>query len=674
MSKEGEEDCDAYNKLPLMHPLWRPLWRPSSATTSSSVSILPRESVTGHLKVENNTTFDVFDAKVLTADQASKTYQEPPDPNTINFALSSEQLSNVAQTKEANLIGHGIPTTSAETPTTPSNSVSIGSVSKHLPVGASMATWAERVPGDFQPPSFDLCHSFPFQLDLFQLQAAYFLDLGFSIFCAAHTSAGKTAVAEYAIALALNRNYSRCIYTSPIKALSNQKFRELGRVFGRERIGLITGDTQINTGAAVMIMTTEILRSILYHQGSGGNAGVSLSNVNKSSPAIENASDREEPPSHPSSSTYSSNFLMNEVDFVIFDEVHYVNDLERGVVWEEVLIMLPKEIQLVLLSATVPNCLEFAEWIGRQRSVTCAKDERVGEVAWQLPSSTQIKVIQTNKRPIPLEHFLYIPGRQREMQTGEHGGGAMIELVNDQGQFLVDGYREAIGLITGTTLKQPKETTTKQSQKQQATHAKSHAPSTSAIISLSMRQQGTLWIDLIHMLKQRSLLPTLVFLFSRRGCEEAVDACPSLDLSTAQERAGVRIFLDMHVMPLLSTEDQQLPQVIRVSEMLARGIAVHHSGLLPILKEAVEVLFSRGLVKVLFVTETFAMGVNMPARAVVFGRGVRKHDGVQWRQLSAGEYTQMAGRAGRRGKDVRGTVIIVTMPNSDYAPSVTKSE
>lgn len=424
------------------------------------------------------------------------------------------------------------------------------------------STWAhtvKTVPDDFD--QIKMAKTYPFTLDNFQKQAIYYLERGDSVFVAAHTSAGKTVVAEYALALS-RQHGTKAIYTSPIKALSNQKYRDFKDAFEGD-VGLLTGDTQINPDASCVIMTTEILRSMLYRTSG----------------------------------------LISDVEYVIFDEVHYVNDAERGVVWEEVLIMLPPHIQIVLLSATVPNVLEFADWVGRQRK-------------------TPIYVVSTYYRPVPLEHHLYC---NREL----------VCIVNKAG-FLEEGYKQSLSLIK-----------------------------TGKNAIRNARQQGTLWSDLIYVLKKKTLLPVVVFVFSRRGCEDSADACGSMTLTDASERAAIHMFLEQS-MSLLQGTDAELPQILRMREMMERGVAVHHSGLLPILKEAVEILFSRSLIKVLFATETFAMGVNMPARTVVFS-ATRKHDGNGFRQLTAGEYTQMAGRAGRRGKDTAGTVVIVPPP--DEAPS-----
>lgn len=443
-----------------------------------------------------------------------------------------------------------------------------------FPKESNIAHWAKPVdvnvlPKDYnvvvpEPPSF--VH--PFELDAFQRQAVYHIEKGESVFVAAHTSAGKTAIAEYAIGLC-QKHLTRAIYTSPIKALSNQKFRDFRDTFGKDQVGLLTGDVQINPDApSCLIMTTEILRSMLYRDSE----------------------------------------MIREVEWVIFDEIHYVNDVERGVVWEEVIIMLPSYVKLVLLSATTPNTFEFADWIGRTRN----------EVVY---------VITTLFRPVPLEHHLYC---HKEF----------FRIVDGTRQWNEINYKNALA-------------------KHQTLKSKQQQPFVGSSVL----------IELVYCLRKENLLPCVVFSFSRKRCKDFADALSSIDLNaSSSDHAFVHQFLTTTIAKL-SPADRDLPQLHRMKEMLKRGVAVHHSGLLPLMKEAVEMLFSRGLVKVLFATETFAMGVNMPARTVVFS-GLKKHDGVSFRTLLAGEYTQMAGRAGRRGKDKVGTVVILSEGGADMPSSL----
>uniref|UniRef100_A0A7S1PGH6 RNA helicase n=1 Tax=Percolomonas cosmopolitus TaxID=63605 RepID=A0A7S1PGH6_9EUKA len=404
---------------------------------------------------------------------------------------------------------------------------------------------------------------YPFDLDDFQKRAVYHLENSESTFVAAHTSAGKTVVAEYAIALS-QKHLTRIIYTSPIKTLSNQKFREFKKTFGD--VGILTGDVQINPTATCLIMTTEILRSMLYKGAD----------------------------------------LIRDVEWVVFDEVHYLNDPDRGVVWEEVIIMLPKHVNLIMLSATIPNTKEFAEWVGRTK---------------QKP----MYVIQTLKRPVPLEHYI-------------HYKGNIYKVVDSNKQFLHQNYRNCL-----QDKKEKDAMASKSSKKFKGGFAR-------------MKTDKNDIQNLIETLRKKSLLPVVIFSFSRKKCESLGFGLTSTDLTTGVEKSQIHMFVKDSVSRLTGS-DRQLPQVLRISELVKRGIGVHHSGMLPIVKEMVEMLFSKGLVKVLFATETFAMGVNFPTKSVVFN-GVRKHDGTSFRELLSSEYTQMSGRAGRRGLDTAGIVIL----------------
>ncbi|KAH9905407.1 antiviral helicase [Xylariomycetidae sp. FL2044] len=471
----------------------------------------------------------------------------------------------------------------------------------------------------------DMAREWPFELDTFQKEAIYHLESGDSVFVAAHTSAGKTVVAEYAIALAA-RHMTKAIYTSPIKALSNQKFRDFRETF--DEVGILTGDVQINPEASCLIMTTEILRSMLYRGAD----------------------------------------LIRDVEFVIFDEVHYVNDFERGVVWEEVIIMLPEHVSLILLSATVPNTYEFASWVGRTKQ----KD---------------IYVISTPKRPVPLEHHLW-------------AGKNLHKIVDHQKKFLEKGWKEADQALRGKDKALPapgarggiNQRGNQRGGPQRGGNGQgrggqrggqqrgrggppraSHTPGHVGRAGrpggfTSAAQDKNLWVHLVQYMKKNNLLPGCIFVFSKKRCEENADALSNQDFCTAQEKSHIHMIIQKSI-ARLRPEDRVLPQIIRLRELLSRGIAVHHGGLLPIVKEIVELLFAQTLVKVLFATETFAMGLNLPTRTVVFS-GYRKHDGHSFRNLLPGEYTQMAGRAGRRGLDTVGTVVIVPPGGGDEAPPV----
>jgi antiviral helicase SKI2 len=492
--------------------------------------------------------------------------------------------------------------------------------------------WAHMVDIKRDIPNFrylvpDMARTWPFELDTFQKEAIYHLESGDSVFVAAHTSAGKTVVAEYAIALAA-RHMTKAIYTSPIKALSNQKFRDFRDTF--DEVGILTGDVQINPEASCLIMTTEILRSMLYRGAD----------------------------------------LIRDVEFVIFDEVHYVNDLERGVVWEEVIIMLPEHVSLILLSATVPNTYEFASWVGRTKQ----KD---------------IYVISTPKRPVPLEHYLW-------------ANKSIHKIVDSEKRFIERGWKDANAATQGKEKPKPADVANSprggsglgrsgrggltrgggqqrgggQSRNNSQQRGRggplraSHNPGHMGRVGrpggyTSVAQDKNLWVHLVQFLKKSSLLPACIFVFSKKRCEENADALNNQDFCDTKEKSHIHMIIEKSI-ARLKPEDRVLPQIIRLRELLSRGIGVHHGGLLPIMKELVEILFAQTLVKVLFATETFAMGLNLPTRTVVFS-GYRKHDGHSFRNLLPGEYTQMAGRAGRRGLDTVGSVIIVP-PGGDEAP------
>lgn len=485
--------------------------------------------------------------------------------------------------------------------------------------------WAHMVDVKREIPNFaelvpEMARTWPFELDTFQKEAVYHLESGDSVFVAAHTSAGKTVVAEYAIALAA-KHMTKAIYTSPIKALSNQKFRDFRQEF--EDVGILTGDVQINAEASCLIMTTEILRSMLYRGAD----------------------------------------LLRDVEYVIFDEVHYVNDLERGVVWEEVIIMLPDHVSLILLSATVPNTYEFASWVGRTKK-------------------RDIYVISTTKRPVPLEHYLW-------------GGKEMYKIVDSNKKFLEKGWKEANMAISGKDPSKPAPQVNGnasirgsaigrggrggqqggQQQRGGAQRGRGNPNRGTGNIARTGRgggrttaaQDRNVWVHLVQYLKKKDMLPCCIFVFSKKRCEENADSLSNQDFCNANEKSAIHMTIERSI-ARLKLEDRVLPQIRRVRELLGRGIAVHHGGLLPIVKELVEILFAKTLVKVQFATETFAMGLNLPTRTVVFS-GFRKHDGHAFRDLLPGEYTQMSGRAGRRGLDPVGNVIVVA-PNADEAPPV----
>ncbi|GKB73961.1 DExH-box ATP-dependent RNA helicase DExH11 [Tanacetum coccineum] len=443
-----------------------------------------------------------------------------------------------------------------------------------------------------------------------------------------------------------NGHCTRAVYTAPIKTISNQKYRDFCEKFD---VGLLTGDVSIRPEASCLIMTTEILRSMLYRGAD----------------------------------------IIRDIEWVIFDEVHYVNDVDRGVVWEEVIIMLPRHINFVLLSATVPNTIEFADWIGRTKQ-------------------KQIRVTGTTKRPVPLEHCLFYSGE--------------LYKICEQEKFISQGLRAAkdahkrktmskVGGGSGSypSLPSPHDGTRSQNANSfmRGKPNKQTGPQNLGnFVGSGRGNQGygsggnnnwgsrvsekSVWLSLINKLSKMSLLPVVIFCFSKNRCDKSADNLRETDLTSRAEKSEIRIFCDK-AFSRLKGSDRDLPQIVRVQGLLHRGIGVHHAGLLPIVKEVVEMLFCRGVIKVfleavplpsgrgvtvyippppylalpglgmvviLYSTETFAMGVNAPARTVVFDT-VRKFDGKEFRQLLPGEYTQMAGRAGRRGLDKIGTVLLM---------------
>lgn len=431
---------------------------------------------------------------------------------------------------------------------------------------------------------------FPFEVDDFQKRALIRVTNFESFFVSAHTSSGKTVCALYAIASAL-RNQGRAVYTAPIKALSNQKYREFLQFF--PSVGIITGDVSLNPEASVLIMTTEILRKYLY----------------------------------------TDDKVVAHLDWVIYDECHYINDPERGVVWEETIIMLPLQCRMVFLSATVPNFMDFCEWVGQIKK----------QPIW---------AITTNYRPTPLYHYLWYT----ESKTA-------YELMDNEGKIKPLAIRECVNWRAQQEAKKKAD--------RERENRRYVAPNLQAKPQKSWMQKMDKSMNDLRMfvehLNVQDLLPVTIFVFSRAMVERIVEkAFRNVVLLEGPEESAVISFFNKATVNL--TEDEKkLPQVLSCLDLLKRGIAYHHSGLLPILKEVVEILFQDNLVRVLVATETFAMGVNMPARSVCFFE-TSKFDGYAKRPLRPGEYTQMAGRAGRRGKDKVGSVFIFVKDQESIPP------
>ncbi|KIM40467.1 hypothetical protein M413DRAFT_412369 [Hebeloma cylindrosporum] len=451
-----------------------------------------------------------------------------------------------------------------------------------IPLGYAYTPIANHV-----PPAHP-AREYSFTLDPFQQVSVYAIQRNESVLVSAHTSAGKTVVAEYAIAQCL-RNNQRVIYTSPIKALSNQKYRDMLAEFGD--VGLMTGDITINPSASCLVMTTEILRSMLY-RGSE---------------------------------------VMREVAWVIFDEIHYMRDKERGVVWEETIILLPSTIRFVFLSATIPNAMEFAQWICKSHDQPC-------------------HVVYTDFRPTPLQHYLF-----------PVGGKGLHLVVNEKGEFREDGFNSAMVVLQESQGEDPAEPNGKKGRKgksRKGTEKKGEFLAFCLYIPDFIATPGSSDIQkIIQMIISKNYGPVIAFAFSKRECEGLAMKMTKFELNSADEQTSVNeIFTN--AMAILRDDDRQLPQITNLLPLLKRGIGIHHGGLLPLLKEVIEILFQEGLIKVLFATETFSIGLNMPAKTVLF-TSVRKFDGREFRTLSSGEYIQMSGRAGRRGLDDRGVVVMV---------------
>ena len=423
---------------------------------------------------------------------------------------------------------------------------------------------------------------YPFKLDKFQEKSILCLENKQSVLVSAHTSAGKTVVAQYAIAMSL-RDHQRVIYTSPIKALSNQKYRELSEEF--KDVGLMTGDVTINTNASCIVMTTEILRNMLY-KGSE---------------------------------------MVKEIAWVIFDEVHYMRDKIRGVVWEETMILLSNKINYVFLSATIPNAREFAMWISLLKNQPC-------------------NIIYTEFRPVPLQHYVY-----------PTGSDDILLVVDEKGNFRDDNFNRALSQISSTSNISIEDTNKlgnknllnlldSKSQNSQEKQAKNEEEDIKRIIEL---------------ITSNELDPGIIFCFSKEKCEVLAKnlAKTELNLTNDDEKKEIeKIYLCAIL--TLSEEDQKIHQIKNMLSILKLGIGVHHGGMLPIIRESVELIFQSGLIKILFSTETFSMGLNMPAKTVVFTE-IEKFDGNKNRYLTGGEYIQMSGRAGRRGLDDKGITMVI---------------
>lgn len=393
-------------------------------------------------------------------------------------------------------------------------------------------------------------YEFPFELDDFQKDACDYINDGKSVVVCAPTGAGKTVIAQHAIHRALEEG-KRIFYTTPLKALSNQKYYDFGEKYGYDKVGLLTGDTSLNRNGQIVVMTTEVFRNMLY----GTNFGAVADN-------------------------------MKDVKYVVLDEVHYMNDEQRGTVWEESIIYCPTNVQIIALSATVANADELTDWINTVHSKT--------------------ELVDTDFRPVPLRFFYFDSSQPTKL----------LPLLTPSGQL-------------NKKIKPEKRVFGKKFQ-----NKKSYVK------------------DIIRNLEQNDMLPAIYFTFSRKKCDEQMEKCASLDLISKGERAQIQQIIDEYI-----AENPHLYNNKHIEYLLC-GVASHHAGLLPAWKGLVEKLFQKGLIKVVFATETLAAGINMPARSTVISATSKRTDSGH-RMLTASEFLQMSGRAGRRGMDEIGYVTIV---------------
>lgn len=395
---------------------------------------------------------------------------------------------------------------------------------------------------------------FPFELDDFQKEACEIIDNGESVVVCAPTGAGKTVIAQHAINNALKQG-CRIFYTTPLKALSNQKFYDFCEQYGADKVGLLTGDTSINRGAQIVIMTTEVFRNMLY----GTNFGAVADNL-------------------------------KDVRYVVLDEVHYMNDEQRGTVWEESIIYCPTNIQIIALSATVANCDELTNWINTVHSKT--------------------KLVNTDFRPVPLRFFYFDSSQPYKL----------LPLLTPDGKL-------------NNKIKPEKPQWARGKDKRKKTYVK----------------------QIIQNLADNDMLPAIYFTFSRKKCDEQMEKCSGLGLNTRKEQEEIKAFIEEFI-----AENPHLYGNKHI-EYLIQGVASHHAGLLPAWKNLVEKLFQKGLIKVVFATETLAAGINMPARSTVISSTSKRTDSGH-RMLTANEFLQMSGRAGRRGMDKVGYITVVGTP------------
>lgn len=399
-----------------------------------------------------------------------------------------------------------------------------------------------------------------FSPDDFQVEACHALEEGFGVLVAAPTGAGKTVIGEFATYLAYQHG-KKVFYTTPIKALSNQKYAEFVERYGADHVGLLTGDISLNGEAPIVVMTTEVLRNMIYAR----------------STTLEN------------------------LGFVVLDEVHFLGDKFRGAVWEEILIHLPQEIPVISLSATVSNVEEFGEWLTTVRG--------------------EIRIILSETRPVPLHQYVLQGNDFFPLLSEERAPNKDLVRIAQNYQRV---YRTRD--MRGEYRQLPRS-------------------------------------EVIDKLAERNMLPAIFFIFSRAACDAAVKSCSKLDLTTAVEKSLIRLRIEA-LANVIAPEDLNALNFGEWSKALERGIASHHAGLIPPFKELTEELFQAGFIRVVFATETLALGINMPAKTVVLEK-LTKWNGEGHVEISPGEFTQLTGRAGRRGIDIEGNAVIIWSPEVD---------
>ncbi|NEG54701.1 DEAD/DEAH box helicase [Bifidobacterium platyrrhinorum] len=440
--------------------------------------------------------------------------------------------------------------------------------------------------------------SLPFDLDDFQTKANEALEAGRNVLVAAPTGAGKTVVADFAVFLAQERNV-KAFYTTPIKALSNQKYHDLVDVYGPDKVGLLTGDTSINSEADIVVMTTEVLRNMLYERS----------------------------------------VTLDALRYVILDEVHYLADRFRGPVWEEVIIHLPERVRIVALSATVSNVEDFSDWISSVRGET--------------------ELVVSERRPVPLEQHVIV---QKDDRTEPEiidlyqrdGQGRQTTKVNAELANRLDQFDRIAARRQG-----------EERSRKHGGRGRGHGGGPKgrgrggATARKPERHVPRRWA-VVDELNYLDMLPGIYFIFSRNGCDQAVDQClnAGLELTTEDETRRIRAIIDEMVDGQLSQEDLKALGFSRFRFALEEGFASHHAGMIALFRQIVERLFEEGLVKMVFATETLALGINMPARCVVVEK-LEKFNGIGHVALTPGEFTQLTGRAGRRGIDTIGHAIVV---------------